>query len=89
MFFDFWTLSRDFSLFDSCTKKAPPCFSDFLIHKTIQQQMAAVMLKMIPVFDTLFKKQIFTPASTIAIYIVRNEFISYHHDDKMCLLPKC
>ena len=52
--------------------------------------MAAVMLQVIPSFQTNFSKNsLFTSATTYEKYVVCKEYCIARHDDKMCFLPNC
>ena len=52
--------------------------------------MAAVMLQLIPSFNTSYSKNsLFISANTYEKYIVCKEHCIARHDDKMCFLPNC
>ena len=69
------------------------CF--FKIHllrkrRNSNNQMAAVMLQVIPSFHTNFSKNsLFVSANTYEKYILSKEYCIARHVDKMCFLPNC
>ena len=73
------------------------CFSDSFVQKTTQQKgasadgkMAAVMLQVIPSFNTNYSKNsLFISANTYEKYIVSKEYCFARHDNTMCFLPSC
>ena len=78
------------------------CFSDSFVQKTTQQKelqwkgasadgkMAAVMLQVIPSFDTNYSKNsLFISANTFEKHIVSKKYCIARHDDKVCFLPIC
>ena len=53
-------------------------------------KMAAVMLQVIPSFDTNYSKNsLFFSANTYEKYISSTEYCIARHNDKMCFLVKC
>ena len=52
--------------------------------------MAAVLLEVIPSFQTSYSKNsLFISANTYGKYIKSKEYCIAGHDDKMCFLPNC
>ena len=53
-------------------------------------QMAAVMLQVIPSFYTIYSKNsLFISANTYEKYILSKQYCIALHDDMMCFLPNC
>ena len=80
-----------FSFFDRFLQKViVSCFSDSFLQKTTQNQMAAVMIQVIPSFYTNYSKNSpFISANTYEKDNVSNEYCIARHEDKMCFLPNC
>ena len=61
-----------------------------LFRKRRNNQMAAVMLQVIPSLYTNYSKNsLLSSANTYEKFIVSKEYCFARHDDKMCFLPKC
>ena len=61
-----------------------------MIGKRLNNQMAAVMLQVIPSFYTKFSKNsLFISANTYEKYIVSKKYCIARHDDKICFLISC
>ena len=65
-------------------------FQIHLIRKRLNNQMAAVMLQVIPGFYTYYSENsLFISAKTYEKYIVSKEYCIARHDDKICFLSNC
>ena len=65
-------------------------FQIHLFRKRRNNQMAAVMLQVIPSFYTNYSKNsFFISANTYEKFIVSEEYCIARHDDMMCFLPIC
>ena len=65
-------------------------FSVPLVQKRHNNQMAAVMLQVIPSVYTIYSKNsLFISPNIYEKYIVSKEYCIAHHDDKMCFIPNC
>ena len=65
-------------------------FQIHLFRKRRNNQMAAVMLQVIPSFYTNYSKHsLIFSANPYQKYIVSKEYCIACHDDKMCFLPNC
>ena len=59
-------------------------------NRMVLQQMAAVMLQVIPSFFTSYSKNsLFISANIYEKYILSKEYCIAGHDDKICFLPNC
>ena len=78
------------SFFGGFVQKKPLVFQNHLFRKRRNNQMAAVMLQVIPSFYTNYSKNsLFISAKTYEKFNLSKEFCIGCHDDKMCLLPNC
>ena len=67
-----------------------PFLQTQLFRKRLNNQMAAVMLQVIPSFSTIFSKNCpLNSTNTSEKDIVSEENTFARHDDKMCFLPNC
>ena len=65
-------------------------FQIHLFRKRLNYKMAAVMLQMVPSFNTYcLKNSLFISPNTFDKYIVSKEDCISRYDDKMCFLPIC
>ena len=65
-------------------------FQVHLLRKRRNNQIAAVLLQVIPSFYTIYSKSsLFISANSYEKFIVSKEYCIDCHDDKMCFLPIC
>ena len=95
-FFLLWSLSRDISIYGMSIFGRfvhiviVSCFQIHFFGKRRNNQMAAVMLPVIPSFCTIYSKNcLFISANTNEIKFMRKEYYIARHDDKMCFPPNC
>ena len=71
-------------------KRIVSCFSDAFVQRQRNNQMAALMLQLIPSFYTNYSENsLLFSANRYEKYIVSKEYCIARHDDKMCFQPNC